>query len=110
MVVGHVFPDFGTRVVRSACLSAQHSPFGYFRHVEVSEFDDATLGQEHVSALDVSVANLKIVQRLETPNYLNKVVPDLFLAEPIVVFLFVSNQLQDVSTVGVFHHDAKTVC
>lgn len=89
VVVGHVFPNFGAGVVRSTSLSTEHTSLGYFGDIEVTEFDNSLFSQEQVGALDVSVADLEVVECLEASNDLNEVVPDHFFTEVFFGLLFV---------------------
>lgn len=79
VVIWHVFPDLGASVVWGARLSAHHSTFVDARHIHVAKFHNAVLGQEHVRTLDVTMADLEIMESFETSNDLNEEVPDLLL-------------------------------
>jgi len=63
VIVGHVLPNFWTRVVRRPGLSAQHPLLGDFRDVEIAELDDASFGEEEVCTFDIAVTDFQIVKR-----------------------------------------------
>ena len=109
MIVRHVLPHFGTRIVRRACLRPQHASLRNFAHVQISQFSDSTLRQKYVCALDVTMADFKVVKCFQTPNDLDEVVPDSFLSQLLIFALLLADQLQNVAPVCVFHHDAEAV-
>ena len=68
-------------------MSVEHSLFSYFGHIEVAQFHDPILGEEDVSALNVSVTNLEIMESFYSSDHLNKVEPYLFFIKHSI-FLF----------------------
>lgn len=107
MVVRHVLPDFGTRVVRSASLCSQKPAFGNFGHIQVSQLDDAVGRQEYIRALNVSVANLQVVEGLEAADHLDEKVPYFMLTEGRICSLVLLDFLEEVAAGGVLHHEAE---
>lgn len=89
VVVWHVFPNLWAGIVGRSGLSSHHPTFGDAGNVHVSKLDDALLGEEDVRALDVSVADSKIMKRLQTSDDLNKKVPALLLCEVRITFLVI---------------------
>lgn len=55
------------------------------------------------------MADLKIMERLETSNDLDKKVPDLLLCEVGVSFLVIVDQHEKVTAISILHDQAKTV-
>ena len=71
-VVGFVLPDLWRSVVRRASLGLENARLSHFGNVEVSQLNVALLCQEDVGALDVSVDDLLLMQRLQAQNHLVK--------------------------------------
>lgn len=107
VVIWLVLPNLGTGIVWSSCLSREESSLGNFRDVEISELDDAILGDENVGAFDISMDNFQIMQGFEAANNLNKIVPYCFFCELGSAFFMFLDSLQQVSSVGQLHDDAK---
>lgn len=103
MIIGHVFPDFGAGVVGSSCLCSHHATLSDSRDVHVSQFDDAFLGQEHICALNVTVANSKIMEGFQASDNLDEEVPNLFFSEARPLLLVVVDHHQKVASVSVLH-------
>jgi hypothetical protein len=61
MIVGHVLPNFGTRVVWRTSLCSEHASFRNFGNIQITKLDFTALGDEQISALDVSMADFEIV-------------------------------------------------
>ena len=55
------------------------------------------------------MTNFQVVECLKATHNLDEVVPDLFLAESVIVFLFVIDQLQDVAAISILHYDAEAI-
>ena len=106
VIIGHVFPDLRAGIIRGSGLCSHHSAFGDSGDVHVSKLDDALLGEEHIRAFDVSMADTKIVERLQTSDDLNKKVPTLLFCEVRISFLVIVNKHQKVATVCIFHDEA----
>lgn len=110
VVIRHVLPDLGACVVGSSSLGTHHTSFDYSGDIHISELDHTVLGKEHVCALDVPVANFKVMEGFEASDDLNEEVPDLLFREGCVGLLMVVNEHEEVATVGVLHHEAQTIC
>lgn len=92
---------------RGSSLGLEKASLLYLGHVQVPQLEGAVLGQEEVSALNVSVHNLHVVQGLNSSYNLNKVLPHLFLRQ-VLASLFVADDLVvQVSTVGKLHDDTE---
>ena len=81
VIVRLIFPNLGARIVWRSCLRTHHSTFGDSGDVHIAKLDDAFLGEEDVGTLDVSVADSKVMERLEASDNLDEKVPDLLLGE-----------------------------
>lgn len=108
-VVWLVFPDFGACVERSASLRVKHAFLYYFRDVEVSEFDLTFGVQEHISTLDVSVADVGIVQRLQPHDGLRGNADSFSISEACSVFDMISNSLGQISVISILHDKAESL-
>ena len=87
VIVRHILPHLGTGIVRGACLCAQQSALVDLGDVQITQFDRVVFSQEHICALDVTMADFEIVERFESPYDLNEKVPDLFFIKISVLFL-----------------------
>jgi hypothetical protein len=90
-------------------LRSKHSLFSYFGDVEIAKLNNSSLGEEQVGTLNVSVANFKIVKGLQASYHLDKEMPNLLLGEQLLFALFCSDNLKNVTSVGMFHYDAEAV-
>ena len=50
------------------------------------------------------------MESFETTDDLDEEMPDLFLSEGCVALLVIINQLEQVATIGVLHHEDQAVC
>lgn len=107
VVVRHVLPDFGTSVVRSPGLRSQKPALGNFGHIQVSKLDNTIGRQEDIRALNVSVANLQVVECLQAADHLNEKVPYFMLTESRICCLVLLNFLKKVAAGGILHHEAE---
>jgi hypothetical protein len=109
MIVGHILPHFWAGVVWGTGLGSEHTPLGNFRNIKVAQLDHTLFGQEQVSALDISVADLQVMKCLETPHDLNEVVPNHFLSELFPGLLFVIYQCKNITAISMLHDNAQRV-
>ena len=81
VIVRLIFPNLGARIVWSSCLCTHHSTFGDSGDIHIAKLDDAVLREEDVGTLNVSMADSKVMESLETSDNLDEKVPDLLLGE-----------------------------
>ena len=108
--------DLGGDVVRRSPYSAGTSVTKDFRYSKVPYLYDASLCQENILALNVSVQNFPIVTMLQRKAYLREHLQDVLLLEPhslvvrqLGIFLLglSSHMRGHVAVVAVFHNDAQ---
>lgn len=74
--------DLGSDVVWRSPYSARTSVTKYFRDSKVSYLNDASLSQENILALNISVQNFPIVTMLQSEAYLREHLQDVLLLKP----------------------------
>ena len=53
------------------------------------------------------MANFEVMESLEATDDLDEVVPDHFFTETGICFLLLVDELKNVTSIGIFHDDAK---
>lgn len=107
VVIGLFLPNFGTGVVRGACLRVKHPILSYFTHVQVSHLVGAIRVLEYIGWLEVSMKDVPVMQFLQPCSHLDKCVPNVSLSELGGLFLVVHDLPVQVTTVCELHDDAK---
>ncbi len=94
-VIRFVFPDLWAAIVWGSGLCVKHgSLLGNLGDIQISELDDSLLGKEQISAFNVSVADLEVMQCLQSSNDLYRVVPQFLLREISSFILMFGNQIE----------------
>ena len=93
-VVRLVAPDLGTRIVRCARLSVEQPSLGHFRYIHVTQFCGSVLVQKQISAFEIAMENVCVVEGLKAFDHLNENAPDVLLSQVSLLFLVPGNFLK----------------
>lgn len=105
MIVGLVSPDFRTCVVRRTGLSVEEPLLSDLGYIHISEFRRAILVQEDVGALQISMEDSDVVERLEATHDLDEDAPDVVFSDILLLLLMRGNFLEEIAVIGVFHYN-----
>jgi len=94
MVIRLIFPNFGTSIIRSTCLSIQKAFLSYFGNIHITKLGGSIFVEEYISALKISVEDIDVVERLKASNDLNKYPPNFIFMDIMLLLLMRSNLLE----------------
>jgi hypothetical protein len=107
LVMRHVFPYFGRRIVRRSSLRIRESLFlDYFADIKVSKFRLHIFKQENICRLHVTMQNFATMERLESSDDLYEDVPDFLLFDVCFSLLVRAYLLEHVAIVRQLHDQA----
>ena len=109
-VIRLVAPHFGTRVVRGASLRVTEAFLDDFGDVKIAQFSLHVFKKEQVCTLHISVENAPHVKGSQASDNLNKDVPDLLLLDVGLSFLVVTDFLENITVVCIFHYQTEAGC
>lgn len=108
-VIGLILPHLRRCVVGRSRLGLHNCRFGDLADIQIAQLDSATFRQKDVSALDISVDDLSLVEGVESIDHLVENAPDVFFLKVSVRFLVLINLRLKVAAIRILHHDTELI-